>query len=77
MALELHHQTSDSIRNTPLSVMIPKSDPGTGQQEGQSYAQYLTTMRTQINYAKEIHDILQESIMKLMEKSQPQITHQD
>ncbi|KAK7104712.1 mediator of RNA polymerase II transcription subunit 29-like [Littorina saxatilis] len=72
LALELHHQAVDSMKNTPLTVMISKPDPNVPQQEGQSYAQYLTTMRQQINYAKEIHDLLHESATKLMEKSQPQ-----
>lgn len=72
LALELHHQAVDSMKNTPLAVMISKPDPSSAQQEGQSYAQYLTTMRQQINYAKEIHDLLHESATKLMEKAQPQ-----
>jgi len=56
------------MKNTPLAVMISKPDPSATQQEGQSYAQYLTTMRQQINYAKEIHDLLHDSATKLMEK---------
>ncbi|PVD25633.1 hypothetical protein C0Q70_13292 [Pomacea canaliculata] len=72
LALELYHQTEDSLRNTPLSIVLPvqKSESTANPQEGQSYAQYLTTVRTQINFAKEIHDLLHEQAMKLLEKPQ-------
>ncbi|KAL8564287.1 hypothetical protein ACOMHN_050898 [Nucella lapillus] len=72
LGLELHHQALDSLRNTPQSVIISKPEPSVSQPDGQSYAQYLTTMRQQISFAKELHDMLNEAGDKLHEKSMPQ-----
>merc|ERR1719471_427247 len=63
LAQEEMHQDRDSARNTPISVMPPKTDAQQPQPpEGQLYSQYLSTVRTQISCAKDIRDALHDCL---------------
>ena len=69
--MDSYQQTVDSTKNTPLPVQgrSGKIDPiQPGSTEPQVYSQYLSTVKAQINCAKEIHDILIDSARKLSEK---------
>ena len=76
LALECHSQSMDSNKYTPLPVQgQPRSDPNLQQGQpdhspdnGQPYLQYLSTVRTQITCAKEVHDALMECSKKVGER---------
>ena len=63
-AIECSAQNSDSSKNTPIPV---QGRLGISEQnaEGQSYPQYLATVRSQVSCAKEIHDLLRECASRL------------
>ncbi|XP_022083257.1 mediator of RNA polymerase II transcription subunit 29-like [Acanthaster planci] len=66
LALDCSNQYVDSIRHTPLPVSTAKSEP-TNSGESQTYSQYVSTVKSQVAYAKEIHDALLECSNKLGE----------
>ena len=74
LALECHGQSVEAHRNTPVALQVqlgqsPQKSPGEQQgQEQQSYSQYLTLVRSQINCAREIHDSLLECSKKMGER---------
>ncbi|ESO96429.1 hypothetical protein LOTGIDRAFT_159839 [Lottia gigantea] len=57
-ALEMHCQSLDSMKYTPHHVTSSIKD--SQQPDTMPYPQYLLTVRTQINWAKEMHDVLSE-----------------
>ncbi|XP_050406604.1 mediator of RNA polymerase II transcription subunit 29 [Patella vulgata] len=66
LALEMHSHFLDSMRYSPFPVVSSfKMDT---QQEGFHYPQYLLTVRTQINCATEIHDVLTEFATKMADQ---------
>ncbi|KAK3595961.1 hypothetical protein CHS0354_032475 [Potamilus streckersoni] len=69
LALETNIQMLDSMKYTPVSAAIPKSDGGQVQ-EGQTvpYPQFLTTLKQQIACAKELHELFSETAKKLLER---------
>ncbi|XP_012936281.2 mediator of RNA polymerase II transcription subunit 29, partial [Aplysia californica] len=67
LAHEVIQQDRDSSRNTPISVLPPKTEPQ--QPEGQLYSQYLSTVRAQINCAKDIRDVLHDCLKNFPEHS--------
>ena len=77
IAIESNSQSIDSQKHTPVPVQgsLPKPVPsaadaqgGQQQQDQQPYTQYLTTVRTQVACAKEVHDALLECARKLSER---------
>lgn len=53
------NQGASSQRYLPLAVVSTRADPIANQDMSTlTYTQYLATVRAQVNYAKEIHDML-------------------
>ena len=77
LAIECNNQTADSNKMTPIPVQgrLSKPDPPPGQQgnqpESQPYPQYLSTVKAQVNAARDIHDTLQEFARKISERQPP------
>ncbi|KAI8785014.1 mediator of RNA polymerase II transcription subunit 29 [Biomphalaria glabrata] len=69
LAYEVIQQDKDSTRNTPNLILPQKTDAP--QPEGQLYSQYLSTIRAQINCAKDIRDLLHDCLKNLPEHSHP------
>ncbi|XP_039288438.1 mediator of RNA polymerase II transcription subunit 29 [Nilaparvata lugens] len=58
-AAECLNQGNSSNRYLPLNVVTTRLEPLPGQDPSQlTYPQYLATVRAQVIYAKEIHDML-------------------
>lgn len=57
---------SSSHRYLPVLVAPTRTDPLPPPQEGTlTYPQYLATVRAQVNYAKEVHDMLLQAVQNL------------
>ncbi|KAJ9574708.1 hypothetical protein L9F63_008121 [Diploptera punctata] len=56
-SIECLSQGSASQRYLPLQVALTRTDPIPGQ-EMLTYPQYLATVRAQVSFAKEVHDML-------------------
>ncbi|KAH9492686.1 Mediator of RNA polymerase II transcription subunit 29 [Bulinus truncatus] len=69
LAYEVIQQDKDSTRNTPNLILPQKSDAP--QPDGQLYSQYLSTVRAQINCAKDIRDLLHDCLKNFPEHSHP------
>ncbi len=58
-AIESHQQGSYSARYLSLPVIPTRVEPGpVPEGNAISYPQYLTTVKSQISYLKDIHDLL-------------------
>ncbi|XP_038071653.1 mediator of RNA polymerase II transcription subunit 29-like [Patiria miniata] len=66
LSLDCSNEYVDSIRHTPLPMSTSKSEP-TNSGESQTYSQYVSTVKSQISYAKEVHDALLECSSKIGE----------
>ena len=56
-SIECLSQGAASQRYLPLQVALTRTDPMPGQ-EMLTYPQYLATVRAQVSFAKEVHDML-------------------
>ncbi|XP_033638567.1 mediator of RNA polymerase II transcription subunit 29-like [Asterias rubens] len=67
LGLDGSAQYVDSVRHTPLPLSTAKSEAPTNSTDSQTYNQYVSTVKSQISYAREIHDALLECSNKLGE----------
>lgn len=65
LALENVQQNADSAKYTPFVVNVPGENIQAPEGQTVQYSTYLSTVKTQISCAKEIHDLLMESAKKL------------
>ncbi|KAJ1527488.1 hypothetical protein ONE63_007461 [Megalurothrips usitatus] len=63
-AIECLTQGASSQRYLPLNVLPTKTEPIPGQ-DGLLYPQYLNTVRAQIQFAKQVHDILMLAVQNI------------
>ncbi|XP_014676279.1 PREDICTED: mediator of RNA polymerase II transcription subunit 29-like [Priapulus caudatus] len=63
LAAECHGQFIDSNRHFQILVAS-----GNKTEQGSQYGQYLATVKTQISFAKELHDALLECVSRMSTK---------
>lgn len=63
-AIECLTQGASSQRYLPLNVLPTRTEPLPGQ-DGLLYPQYLATVRAQVQFAKQVHDILMVAVQSL------------
>ncbi|XP_070576850.1 mediator of RNA polymerase II transcription subunit 29-like [Ptychodera flava] len=64
LAREYMVQSGESAHHTPVAIWAPKTEAGQ-MDTLQNYGMYINTVKTQITYAKDIHDLLQEWCKRL------------
>ncbi|XP_065204777.1 mediator of RNA polymerase II transcription subunit 29-like [Planococcus citri] len=57
-AMECYQQSASSQRYLPLPVAPNRFEPHPQENNALAYPQYLTAVRSQISYLKEVHDLL-------------------
>ena len=67
LGLDCSAQYVDGVRHTPLPLSTAKLEAPANSGDSQTYNQYVSTVKSQIGYAREIHDTLLDCSNKLGE----------